>query len=113
MVLNLPFRPSRTFVDDADAVMAHECFGECLVNCYVTRAALETYFGAAAGGDGERLACLQAFDRHADTIGAMLASLVERSGSGVRAVVLTVDEVYRALTRKNEAGRCLVADQAA
>lgn len=96
--IDLPLAADRNLVEGAGGVSFAIQVGERQVPCYVTRAVLESCFGAPAeasdAGPG-----LQAFDRHAGLIHRLAREQWVRRGPGVPAVVLTVDAVFRTLTR--------------
>jgi Protein of unknown function (DUF1488) len=99
--IELPVETIRTYVEGAGGVSFPTCIDGCTVRCYVTQAALETYFGGDTRSPVDPCAAsLRAFDRHSSFIGAMARNLLRRRGPEASAVVLTVDAVFRALTRR-------------
>lgn len=96
--IDLPLAADRHSVEGAGGVSFAIDVGERQVPCYVTRAVLESYFGAEAEA-GDDSPGLRAFDRHANLIHQLAREQWERRGPGVPAVVLTVDAVFRSLTR--------------
>ncbi|MGA0610805.1 DUF1488 family protein [Caldimonas sp. KR1-144] len=98
--VEIPFDTTRTFVEEAASVMFFARVGERTVRCYVTRSALESYFGADADHDAlESSACLRAFDANARRIEAIARECLGSNGAGVRTVVLNADTVFRVLAR--------------
>jgi hypothetical protein len=96
---DLPLEADRSFVKGAGGVSFDVAIdGEC-VPCYVSRAALEVYFGADPQVDaGDATASLQAFDLNAELIRRLAGAQWRRRRVENPAVVLTVDAVFRALS---------------
>jgi hypothetical protein len=96
---DLPLESARTFVPGAGGVsFVANLAGECIAG-YITRAALESYFGACADAPREDAqAALRPFDAHVRLIHQMARKLHRDQSAGAPAVLLTVDTVFRALT---------------
>jgi len=98
---DLPLESARRFVAGAGGVSFAVNVGGTCVTCYVTRAALESYFGADADAAPDAAdASLRAFDRHVHLIHRVARKLRQREPATAPAAVLTVDAVFRALTRR-------------
>lgn len=90
---------ARAFVDGPGGISFTLMDGARGLPGYVTRDALEVYFGAATEAqDGD--AVLQAFDRHVETIHRLARRLAHGGQPGAPTVVLTVDAIFRVLTRE-------------
>lgn len=98
--IDLPLKADRNFVKGTGGVSFDVAADGGRVPCYVSRAALEAYFGAdpqAEPGDAD--ATLRAFDLHAELIRQLAgAQWRRRRPASPPAVVLTVDAVFRALS---------------
>lgn len=98
---DLPPEAHRTFVDGPGGISFTLMDGAHGLPGYVTRAALEVYFGAdTEAQDGDAEAALRAFDTHVETIHRLARRLGHRGRPGAPTVVLTVDAVFRVLTQE-------------
>lgn len=98
-VIDIPFDTARTFVEPAASVLFFARLGDHTLRCYITRSALETYFGAPGGADAHAAGCLRAFDVNAPRIRAIARELIGRRAAGAQSVVLTADDVFRCVAR--------------
>lgn len=96
--LDLPLESNRTFV--AGGVSFAVDVGDGSPAFFVTRAALDLYFGTDAdAAPDDAQAALSAFDRHVHQSHRLARDLWRHRGPDAASVVMTVDAVFRALTR--------------
>lgn len=96
---DLPVESNRSFVASAGGVSFAVDVGDCSPAFYITRTALELYFGATAAPD-DAPAALSAFDRHVHQIHRLARELWRRRPPDAPVIVMTVDAVFSALTRR-------------
>lgn len=97
----MSFEKLRSHSADADGVHFTLRWRGTVVDCLVTCDALATYFGRDDEvGDGDLgRRCLRAYDASADTIRALARRLLDAAGQPpATALVMTTDDVFRALT---------------
>lgn len=98
--LDLPLESNRTFVSGTGGVSFAVNVGDCSPAFFVTRAALDLYFGADAdAAPDDAQAALGAFDRHVHQIHRLARDLWCHRRPDAPSVVMTVDAVFRALAR--------------